>query len=172
MADNLPISFPIPGESAIASYDWTDVANGLGYATFYGSLFSASHILTPTLFNVPNISLAAGTYVAFDATPFNSPRTAKGYAYINAHRLGGVGNTTFTAKVSKISGAVTTDISSEVNSSATGNDAWFLIRLLLTETVFKKGDIIRVSIKAADNTNFGISTTFPCLINIPFKIEL
>lgn len=172
MADNLPVNFPIPAESAIASYNWTDIANGTGYATFYGSLFSASNILTPTLYNVPNMGLAAGTYATFDATPFNSPRTAKGYAYINAYRLGGAGNTTFTAKVSKISGAVTTDISSEVSSSATGNDAWFLIRLLLTETVFKRGDILRVSIKSGDATNFGISTTYPCLINIPFKIEL
>ncbi len=48
MADNLPISFPIPSESVIGSYSGIDIATGKGYAIYYlADDINETEFLTP-----------------------------------------------------------------------------------------------------------------------------
>ena len=89
MAEVLPVAFPIPGESAIASYSYTDIAEGTGVVSFYGAetydtTASTKYILTTNsiISNNPEIISPNGNY-DFDLTPFNMPKTIKGTAYFS-----------------------------------------------------------------------------------------
>jgi len=98
----VPINFNIPGEPAVASYDWTDVASGTGMITFYlGGLKDSTgigYILYENVF-IPNkernttsfnsqgrftrveTDVAVFTKVidlSFDLSSFNTPRTLGG----------------------------------------------------------------------------------------------
>lgn len=111
MADTLPINFPLPPESSIASYDYFDLADGTGLKQYYcgaganstitiGDNFGhISSIADGILFDNPFYAeLAAGKgdlhvtsantsdgmsiTLTFDLAPFNIPRIIGGFAYL------------------------------------------------------------------------------------------
>ncbi len=103
----IPTAYPPPQEKAIASFDFTDIEEGIGFVHLKGTATSefltastdtVDHQLTRNdLFSEPtetkvldNISLTSGSLVFelkgtldFDTTTFNLPRTVKGTAFIN-----------------------------------------------------------------------------------------
>ena len=79
----MPINFPLPSESAVASYNWSDVASGETYITFYPFFANTLYCMSTTPINSglgPSISQFEGATYTFTTTAFNAPRTIKGLA--------------------------------------------------------------------------------------------
>jgi hypothetical protein len=198
MADRLPINFDIPQEGAVASYDWTDIADGTGYITLYVSGDSAGHRLVTKEYHshkgAETYYVNATATLNCDLTPFNSPRVIRGTAFIEAITYtswGTSGSVSKTCQFYKVSNAVETSLGSAVSLSSTKDTVVRnLISLSLTQTNFKKGDILRLKIVTTisngsqylgTNTNGNASTVWipsetypfvPFKIQVPFKIDL
>ena len=83
----MPINFPLPSENAVASYNWSDVASGETYITFYPFFANPLYCMSATPINSglgPSISQFGwdATYT-FTTTAFNAPRTIKGLAIVS-----------------------------------------------------------------------------------------
>lgn len=188
MADVLPINFPLPSESALASYSYTDIADGTGVVMYYGvrTITNAGDdfILTTSPFIAPGpVATKVRLYETdgqkdFDLTAFTSPRTLRGTAYISCQSYSA--NTPYiVARIYKYSGGVETAISSEITSQqATKDSECFLIPIPLTTTNFGIGDILRVKIEVQDSGGVAIDPSLtvethdPLKIYIPYEIRL
>ena len=191
------------GEGSIASYDYTDLASGLGFKTYYATNYEdgaggTTRALTESLLYSVNIegSFTTTTF-SYDLTPFNIPRTVKGTAIIrySTHWSGTSSQTkyeTFTLK--KVSGAVITSIGTARSNTETSAGSAIIknhvLYISLTETNFKKGDILRLELDPTnpepatiyigedpanrDGTYITPSATYPTKFNvyIPFKLDL
>lgn len=168
MAEVLPVAFPIPGESAIASYNYTDVAEGTGVVEFYGAetydtTATRKYILTANQItsNTADLISPNGT-INFDLSPFNSPRTIKGTAYFSVGMYESSSAAYYiTAKIQKSSGGVVTDCSAAFQSDTIqANGVWkmVLVAIPLTQTHFKKGDFLRLNldVHGANNGNWSM----------------
>jgi hypothetical protein len=173
----VPINFAVPGEGAVASYSWTDIADGSGIVTFYfvqtNDFASDDQILVKEALYTGRqeyVSAAGGGTsdytqimdVDFDLTPFNTPRTIKGNAVVSScfgykhtgSGSGAQGNCYLVFKLRKVSGGVETEIGS-CQTSTQGNFATnttiapniHLNFITTTETNFKIGDFIRVTVE-------------------------
>lgn len=190
MAENMPVNFPIPGESAIATYDYADVVSGLGYQNFYtfqtvidsGGVETAypqlSSELIPSNYNATLISTGGTLVTNFDTSSFNSPRTLKGRAYFSCTGTQTVstgGRVDF--KLQKVSGATVTDICSTTGTSDfTTSNQFHIVHADLTETHLAIGDILRLVITLV-RTAGTLTITVDggadtATARIPFKIEL
>jgi len=97
MAEELPINFAIPGESAVPSYNYADIVDGTGLAEFYFAQSEDSTGTTNLLLNKvlrssviemsgSDSSTATNTKCInqnFNLIPFNSPRDIKGNMIIS-----------------------------------------------------------------------------------------
>jgi hypothetical protein len=86
MASTMPINIPIPSESAIASYQWTDIANGAGYVKYYlGFVREGDQILRENVFVSTSPSSSRSSVGEIYSEEFkseiNSPRTLNGLVY-------------------------------------------------------------------------------------------
>jgi len=168
MAEVLPINFPLPSESAVASYDYTDVAEGTGVTIFNLVGATGDNILTKETVYADKIEEeiaitdTTSEYVKvfdvdYDLSAFNMPKTIEGTGLVNFSQYGsGSGDETscwyFTIVVKKYDGSTETTIGT-VNSStlsATGNHLTTNLELLpitLSKTHFAIGDILRVTVE-------------------------
>ena len=164
----LPINIPIPAESSVASYDWTEVASGEGYVTFDGF---ASVTSTATDYHMSNNVLGTGsqTYavdtsstasIDFDTTPFNSPRYVQGNALIAfthaifASAAGGGKTNAITVAVYHYDGSTETSLGTATCEALTSvaNQLVKATRqfvIPLTPKHFKIGDILRIKVTVA-----------------------
>jgi hypothetical protein len=147
--------------NSIASYNYTDIAEGTGMVEFYcftsyeGGVkryrLSTKQVYSNDVYN--QRSSAGTTIMNFDLSAFNKPQTISGTAFVTA----GIGrwdgqptNVSITALVQKISGETTTSISStitsEVSSLPEPHHKSLLLTIPLTTTHFKRGDILRLVI--------------------------
>jgi exosome complex RNA-binding protein Csl4 len=174
----MPISIPIPAESAIASYSYTDIADGTGVRTFYGGSFNQSggqvYSLTTELFKHGRANHFEGT-TNLDLSAFTRPVTIMGTAIVDAYITTSSGDGAMTVTFYKVSGAVETAFSSDISSLAASSGSHHLIKVPLTRTNFKIGDILRLKV-VATGTNAEIYCTDETnkifKVNVPFKIEL
>lgn len=163
----LPLTYPI-GAPAIATYDFVDLASGTGVVTYYGAVTkdpTAEYVLLETQSysaQRETIQNGVGTNtVNFDLTPFNMPRTAKGTAKVSCavYNQTDVRYATVTAQLKKISGADVTNISSAIVSEQVTGTAnmikMVLLELPLTQTHFKRGEILRLSIGITVDADIG-----------------
>ena len=164
----IPPTFPTPTETAIASYDFTDIESGLGFVDFFAAktdlAAGAEEILTDdaTVYSgdiSTNRTTAGTTSFTFDSSVFNLPKTVKGTAIFSCG-IGGVNTaniTAVTAKLQKYDGTSATDLSSVITSSgftASGtDDKMMLLQLPLTETRIKKGEQLRLLVTFVLNNN-------------------
>ena len=87
----VPIQFPIPTEQVIASFDFTDIAIGLGFSIFHLTLSEDSNVKTSLLApsTLPSASTTGlakvGNPYEFRTSAFNLPRTVKGTAYVSGY---------------------------------------------------------------------------------------
>ena len=180
----------------VATYGYTDIADGTNKQLFYASSAVTSAATTYFLTTQTTAGAKSGTYGAilegaiaeqnFDLTPFNTPRTVKGTAVfsgtIGIESLSG----TVKAQIKHVRGATVTNISSQFTSPSISATSNILMLIPLTEKLFAEGDILRVSIDF-NGTNigqgFGIDPSGaskvngtvalnPCIIEIPFKLEV
>lgn len=216
MAENLPLNFAVPTESTIASYDWTNFAEGTGIRTFYiangKNSAGTQYFLTTQAALVSYTTQYGGTSttstsavktddIDYDLSPFNKPQTIRGTASLHGtwsvNDAAGGGYVYLIIRVRKWDGTNETEVgsfTSETLSSA--NTKRNLIgTFACTETHFKIGDILRITVEiwtrsatgAASRVGFygqdpastSITTNYftatdPTFmkINIPFKIEV
>ena len=160
-------------ERAIASFDFVDIATGLGTVIFLGISSETSgavdyHLITTSVHSATtstNRTTIGTTTIDFDTANFNLPRTAKGTAYFSA----GVGTSVATTEGIQLkvqlfhvdSGASETNITSEIttpvffNASAIDSKMEFL-ELPITEKLIKKGEFLRLRVKMIGDANIDI----------------
>lgn len=176
MAIGLPQAIPKGSPLGVASYDYTDLASGLGIVVYYGGqeelngnteryFLGQSTDIYSTNTNSTYTGSASQTY-NFDSPAFNLPRTAKGNALIQftyecPTGLGGGNSATscrIKAQLFKLhaDGSTTTALSSVAtayhdgtggtSALAEGVKTPFCYSLALTQTIIKKGEKLRVAI--------------------------
>jgi hypothetical protein len=164
MAEQLPVNFPIPAEQAIATYDWYDLASGVGYKSFYAmKLMLVSTNVARLTTNESLFSWRENTGgnnqaidIDFDVT-LNNNLVVYGDALISipyVYNTGGSGlSSTLTASIYKVVGGVETQLGStateniSMSSASSTGDVWSA-GITLPLTVFKAGDTLRLTITA------------------------
>ncbi len=169
-------------ESAIASYDWEEIASGLGHQLFYGSSVilsgGAEKFLIPqALFGIGDQADEGTT--TLDLSQFNLPSTIQGTAYIDYWTNKNTTDIhTVTLKFQKVSGT-TTDISSAITSGniISSGFSHHAMKIDINQTQFKVGDKLRVEVVVSAGGGIcGIPLnpigSYPFILSVPFKIDL
>ena len=166
-------SFLRSSEGSIASYNYTDVAEGTGVISFYGTATkdqtTLSYLLVGNIVSANNVytegtSSTAGSFnkdldLDFDTT-FNMPKVLKGTAYVTL-TFGFPDTATADSQVSgyviaklrKYSGTTETEIASSQSETLTAASQQQYIKTVAlkiavtTGVVFAKGDILRLTIE-------------------------
>ncbi len=162
----LPQFLPIPQETAVASYDYFDIAEGTGVKIFYGFHTKVEstddYHLTGTVIpsndiqfsvNVSNASLTKVFDFDFDLAPFNLPKRIEGTAYASVpiRQGAGSGSSSFyiIAKLRHWDGSSETDIASAQSETLTSIDIEknVLVPITVPFQHFKKGETLRLTIE-------------------------
>lgn len=156
----LPINFAVPGEGNIASYSWTDIAEGTGIVRFLGTRASVDatpandiRFLTEKIIPCSDISseILTGTPSAtvfnFDVT-FNSPKVVSGKCIIVTPAfITSTGAVTPKITVIKWDGSSETTLVSQIALEAKSGTAavaeWTTV-ITVPLTKFKKGETFRI----------------------------
>lgn len=171
MAEVLPINFPLPSESAVASYDYYDFADGTGMKLLYFAATSDDEILTAnsvysntietSYLKDPMNDTSYTKYIDkdFDLSAFTTPKTIGGTAYFNGTFYFDSGNTgagqTMSAyiqiMVRKWDGSSETEIANNTYtlSHGSGNSTekkLFCMSVTIPNTNFKIGETLRISV--------------------------
>lgn len=83
----VPVFFRKSGEGAVASYDWYDFSQGLGYKDFYGMMQTSGALITERIYSdkLDTGTKASGTGVKTTlvfTTQFQNPSIIKGDAFV------------------------------------------------------------------------------------------
>lgn len=165
MADILPINFPIPTETAIASYPFSDISEGVGYVTYYGtSIYDGSAhdyflVTDNSLYSTQSGYTATDCDLDFDVE-FHTPKILKGRVIVQIPGYtGGVGSpsVTLTAKLIHYDGSTETTIGAEITLPAitcAGGSSIQDMRVgewNVSQRNFKAGEILRLNVTATKN---------------------
>lgn len=165
--------------TALANYDYTDIASGTGYSVFYGGnsydgSVSGAYLIANNTFYSANITttciigntLTGPIEMDFD-TQFNLPRTIKGKVIVNVpFGIGRKDAETGGTATGNISGAVihydgtTETVLGEFRTDAftvdddvvTINNKTLSGTVEISETDFKKGDYLRINLRVWGKT--------------------
>ncbi len=185
----IPTAYPPVQESAIATFDFTDIASGLGFETFWlvGSNDSVGikHFLSPLSLTSETSAVDSRannetTTVNFDTSVFNLPRTAKGTVYyqISAGTSSSTGTDTVSGQMAIVHADLSvTTISSEVVSNDINGTAFtdYLIEIPLTQRRIKRGEKLRLITKIVESSGTTLilsHTGSSSFILMPFRIDL
>jgi hypothetical protein len=174
----IPSSIPVPSSPNIASYDYTDLAEGTGIVKYY--LFSSYntaldyHLGQSQVYSnsiefpeeaTTNTSFEKTADVDFDLTTFNLPKDIKGTAYLNIavyeRGTNDVDNQSkIIAKLRHWDGTTETEIASgegEPAASSTATDVKMnnIPIVIATKKHFKKGETLRLTIELWMKANSG-----------------
>lgn len=191
----VPQTFSQLPPSAIASYDYTDIAENTGIVKFY--LYSSEtsagttyHLSTNDVYSDDiNRQFATASDEDFDLSQFSLPKTIKGTGIANiAYRIDGAsGSAYIICRVRKWDGSSeTTLVSVQSPTIAIGNQGVWNFPLVIPQTHFKKGDILRFTIEGYQNgagvAEIGIDpknrevsggqTITQSSIYIPFRLDI
>lgn len=186
----VPITYRKSGEQGIASYNYTDLAEGTGVVNYYCvksvSSEATTYMLTTLATPFPGNSgkFVSSHAVNFDLSPFNLPKVVKGTAIITG--MLGFSATTFQARaqIKKVSkGGTVTSISSEAATQDISADTQtFCVKMPLVTTNFGKGDTLRLVFRTTGNNSGDyvaidplktwLTTSEPLKLAIPYKIDL
>jgi len=182
----IPIKYRKAGEAGIATYDFTDIAAGTGtveYNGVRGATATGATIFYPIIKGMTFedetdngvLEDEAGT-VGFDTSVFNLPRVIKGDLYLTGEMTGGA-QAQFTIQKVDSKGNATNLAPPDAESTTA---AQFCIKFVIPETLFKRGDLLRVkTLVTGGGANEGLHINSeddgglpPFKIWIPYKIEL
>jgi len=205
MAEQLPQNFVIPQEPTIATYSYTDIADGTGVVKLYGCQTDTRTASGARLSSIQTFTsrayitgAAAPQFKDFDLSPFNTPRTAKGTAIVEAGLLiNGAASCAvwFDIKKVDVSGTPTTIVSAEAISEDTSAGVPeyhnLVVPLTIPKTDFKVGESLRLTARLYSAGAFGLLGTDPkgelwsgetstiatpacsqLILNMPFKLQL
>lgn len=173
MAEVLPVNFPVPGASSIASYDFGDIISGTAYELMYlGHTYTDSangYALNPNAFysHLKEINTAidpnTASYAKIEDLDFdivcNLPRIIYGTLLVNCHYAvrnttgGGTAGCYLIIKLRKYDGSTETDIASlttialETGVAETYDYLTAMQKTISTPQHFAIGDIIRVTVE-------------------------
>ena len=173
----LPQTLPIPTETAIASYSFTDIASGTGVEAFFGTAARTSGGITYNL--TSNITFASDIKTSgsdegsdifnedFDIT-FNFPRIISGIAIVNIPLAlqGTVGSwsLSYTITIKKVSGQTVTTLVTGGTESLSGPSVngvreshMFAMALLIPLTHFKIDDKLRIQVSLSGTRGAGFT---------------
>ena len=198
---SVPKTFRNIPEKVVASYNWTDLAEGTGVVQYYlvrakETTNATYHIISqalPGFGNPTERNLRAGTY-DFNLAAYNTPKVIRGTAVLTGQlHMAWAGTITISIQLKKVdSDDNETTISDVIQSpdailvSGHPNTAVYL-NIPLTTTNFKKGDKLRARIVVADdsghNEEFGLDPTgaglshsgthpLPPKLMIPYELDL
>ena len=169
------------------TYSYSDINIGVGTTVFYcqrsASTAETYHLITTTEKGVQDTDGSGGIRFRsnsgekdFDFIEYQLQQTIKGTAF-----LGGlftrVANGSIRITLKKFDGSIETSISSEATSPTFTASGQFFIPIPLTETVFKRGDLLRASITITGASNYvgldpsGVSEE-PLKLIVPFNLNL
>jgi len=179
MALNFPGLFP-SGKEMLVNYDWTDVSLMTGYIVFDG--FNAedsggnkytliesgkSTLMTPSLNNnVLDGSLFTNgsTFdMDFDLTPFKLPVTLGGTALVRICLCFGTSTASavsVTATLRKWDGSTETQLGTVTSVSeeiASGDERGHILKMTISNTHFKAGEILRLTVTGSGGAAFNIA---------------
>ena len=205
---------PTPAPEASASYDFQDIEEGVGFVSFNAATTSGSNILTRRVVYSTDISTTINPVSAnhtkeidkdFDTAAFNLPRTLKGTALISVPLLtqtsgGGSRTSAYTVvDVKHWDGTTETSLGRSTSGSyllspstasqvVSGSQ---LHKIVLTQKVFKAGDILRLTvegysvqgtglmeighdpkIRVSDTDGAAKMSVTDLIADIPFKLDL
>jgi hypothetical protein len=151
MAEVMPINFPLPSESAVASYNWSDVASGETYITFYPFFANPLYCMSATPINSglgPSISqFGYNTTLTFTTTAFNAPRTIKGLAIASCPWIkSDANNKTVTVTIKKVTAeAVESTLCTITLNTITGREGAGVAggSATIAETIIGVGEYLR-----------------------------
>ena len=108
----------------LMSYNWTDIATGLGYVSFYPSVIEQDAVLKYSLdVNTLLVSSTAGTLKNdswfFETSIFNSSKTIKGNAYLSGYTDWSTNDSVVSGQLIKLNSNYTSSKGSVVDSDAT-----------------------------------------------------
>jgi hypothetical protein len=163
----IPDTFGQEEEQVIASYSFTDIADGTGVVTFYafsstvagtynyflGSSALDSGNVDPTTVNSHNRRFKlTNNNVTFSLSAFNLPRIVRGTAFVtftlattDGH---GAGTGTINVSILKNSSTLATTTCTNVGNNTVKS---YNISLNISETLFKKGDILKLKFDTTDS---------------------
>lgn len=168
MASLIPQNIPVQTSSTIASYSYTDIAEGTGVQEFYliseYSGGATDYLLTTISAKCSNyaagadktVTLANGTSVDFDLGAFNMPKKIKGTAYMSWVAIN-PSSDSFALKFQliRVRDGTETTISSQITSQVvktTINGTFGFTKIPITTIYhFKKGDILRLTVENTIN---------------------
>lgn len=152
-------------EGVIASYNYTDLASGTGYITYYaGKLIDRNILSSNTFYSFPPTTTIdmAGTGNTkridydFDVL-FNTPQTIKGLGIVNVPiavnpAAASASNGYVIAKLRKWDGATETEIVSNTSSTLSSTGSGYVYRMTsidldIPQTLIKKGEYLRLTIE-------------------------
>lgn len=166
----MPIAntYNISTESAIASYNYTDLDSGTGYVVYYGLkgtdgyLTSKSSVYSNVIISEAhadgNVAWTKELDIDFDIY-FNYPKTIKGLLFatftqcLDVNTAGKVGQVYTIVKVRKWDGTTETEIANNQSDtySRTGTGAWVAssktecVEVEIPQTHFKRGEYLRLT---------------------------
>lgn len=165
MADTLPLNFPIPIETAITSYPYTDIQEGTGMVNFSGDRVSIDgtagndlYILSTASGLIPSVTsttVTSANTINFDVV-FNTPKIVNGTGYvIIPFNCTGTAALTPTFRVYHYDGSTETAISSAITvptGTAGGGTTYFerIGTFSVTNVNFKRGETLRLKLTFAD----------------------
>ena len=159
-------------ETAVASFSYTDIAEGTGVTSFYAfrtrdttavdyklsgqQPFCEDEDVANSLGAELQMNTGLTREIDFDLSLFNMPKTIKGTmrCQLPTHQLGGVNNTYyFQVKLRKWDGTTETEIANNTSKTyVVPNSFNFIVMDIdVPQTHFKKGEILRVTIIQWDN---------------------
>lgn len=198
MADGLPVNFAIPGESAVASYNWSDLQGGVAYITFNGSralsstaednILSTSTLDSQSTATSQKAGNATPNYWDFKSNELTTPMIIAASKVIlrfkwNFARTGmaGSGSGTLKAKLIRLRGASETDITDEVTTQSSGDVAngsntskTSVLSLAASNTALAIGDIIvlRITMVFTESYHYAYVFCDPLSATDYFKLDI
>jgi hypothetical protein len=182
MADTLPLNFPIPKSGSIATYSYTDIAEGTGVVQFNLSTHQeeavVGYFMTTNTIGANDLSSSVATTAGgftkdgdfdFDVV-FNNFQKIKGKAYAEFewgqnHNNTGAGQTSYIIlRIRKYDGSTETEIASAQSESisvgvlASMSQRSTLLMNIPSRVSFSKGDILRLTVEVWTNDNTGLGT--------------
>lgn len=159
-------------EQTITSYNYTDIASGTGFITYYLGDIDSDYVLSQNPFWSDNVSISANSSQTTDVELFNrdydiefkKPQTIKGTGIFNAtvcmesHSTGGASDTHHSylkVYVRKWDGSTETEIVNDTSETfiktASGDSEEMFkmvgIDLVIPETSFKVGESLRITVE-------------------------
>lgn len=191
---NLPQDFRKASEIGV-SYDFSDIQSGTGYNAYYGAQMKDSGATTQFLTSteglysaVESVTTGGTTAFNFDLSAFNMPMVVKGIAILSCCAVHSAATGHITAAIQKLSGGTATTIGATITGADVATSpVMHLFKWSISETHFKKGDILRLVLTLVTGSGtFYVGTdsgnvksapldtapTTELKLLIPFKLDL